>query len=321
MAVVSIQRFGLSGMKPISKPLHAGSGSGTDPGAEGLPVRWRIHEKRLWISTDGVHYSPFLSRLGLEDLHLLDDKAPDWYEKYLRRFPESKNQSYEYSSWPMRKINEVVEEIYKEERFGMNGKGVKDFDVHAKVGTELAFQDMLPTGETTGRLFINFEGKFHVWGLSAQFPDRTENSIAYRWKVTFSKIPIAEFDAGFCEPFMTYQAGKSYYFLTRSGRLFKTTASEGGKVVVAAYWDDKRRPIQAIISDSDNNRSFAFAGTKEGWQTKGVYFELGPKADPAEYDVSKIESAKAEAPLPLLRQLTQVLIDEGKIKLPKPAKD
>ena len=110
---------------------------------------------------------------------------------------------------------------------------------------------------------------------------------------------IETLEVAFTESFQVIGKGDTYYFITASGKLYRT--GERGffltnRRYVETVWDDPAQPITHFLTDTDSDRTFVFCRSKKGNDT-GKYFELAPKAEPKACDLSKIEAVKAEEPL------------------------
>jgi hypothetical protein len=88
----------------------------------------------------------------------------------------------------------------------------------------------------------------------------------------------------FREPFQVLGKGDDYYFVTASGRLFRTRKPAKGKQrPCVPVWSDASRPIRAFITDADAGRTFLFVGPeKKGG--KPAFFEVSDRPRLVEYD-------------------------------------
>jgi hypothetical protein len=101
----------------------------------------------------------------------------------------------------------------------------------------------------------------------------------------------------FKERFHAVLEGEDYYFLTRSGKVYHAPAAAKGKPrAVHPVWEDRKRPVVALITDADTHRSFLFCRQGKG-EDRPVYFELAAKAKPRPYDLTEVEQPKVKEPL------------------------
>src|SRR5260370_38786946 len=135
-------------------------------------------------------------------------------------------------------------------------------------------------------------------------------------------IPIERFPVTFREPFQVLSQGKNYYFITASGKLYRTGARRflTNQREIDPVWGDETHPITHFLTDADADRTFLFCKpAKEG--EPGVYFELGPKSEPKPYDLSKVKPSKADEPLEGILERARFLADQKLLKNPHPPKD
>ncbi|HEX4611141.1 MAG TPA: hypothetical protein VH092_23320 [Urbifossiella sp.] len=85
--------------------------------------------------------------------------------------------------------------------------------------------------------------------------------------------PVAELRAGFSEPFQAYLVGEDYYFLTRSGSVYRSTPPPKGQPrTMAAVWDAPRPRVRFVVSDGHRpGVHFLVVSHERGWG----YFPLG----------------------------------------------
>jgi hypothetical protein len=119
---------------------------------------------------------------------------------------------------------------------------------------------------------------------------------------------------GFREPFQALGQGDDYYFVTRSGKLFRAPKAPGGQPrKLEAVWDDPKRPVTAFLTDADAGRTFLFVPAKPaGGQP--AFFELAPKPELVEYDPAAVPRPKAAEPRRTLLHYARILIALKKVK-------
>jgi hypothetical protein len=193
--------------------------------------------------------------------------------------------------------------------------------------------DYLPTGPETVRLLLltdvpferapatspEFGGRLIAakdtdprWTLTTYDFKANWNAKAKTWQA--GKWSAREgVEVAFQEPFQVAAVGEDYYFVTASGKVYRSPRPDKGKDRKAeAVWDDAKRPVVALIQDADAGKSFVFC--KAGKDGKGVYFELAAKPELAPYDAAGIKPAKVDDPLPAVLGYAQALVADKKVK-------
>ncbi len=134
--------------------------------------------------------------------------------------------------------------------------------------------------------------------------------------------PLDSLEVSFREPFQVLARGEVYYFLTASGRLYRSGARAflTNRRSVEPVWDDANRPITHFITDADAERTFLFCKPVKPGEP-GVYFELGPKPEPKPYDLSKVKPSKADEPLKGVLERARYLAAQKLLKNPAPPKE
>jgi hypothetical protein len=117
---------------------------------------------------------------------------------------------------------------------------------------------------------------------------------------------VGEVPAAFAEPFQAYSIGDDYYFLTKSGSVYRSPPPEQGKPrAMTAVWDETRPRVQFILSDGHKAgvHVLVTARGKGGWD----YFRLGPdpRPQPLTVDTPREEGAPAEVAYDLARLLRE----------------
>ncbi len=97
----------------------------------------------------------------------------------------------------------------------------------------------------------------------------------------------------FREPFTVFDVGRYSYFLTDSGSLYRVFSGANWAMTRTAHpvWEDKKRPIVALVEDADEKQAYLFVGPeKEGG--KPAYFAAGQKPELVPYDPADLPQLK-----------------------------
>ncbi|MCE9533100.1 MAG: hypothetical protein K8T89_18535 [Planctomycetes bacterium] len=285
--------------------------------ADRLPVRWRIRDGILWMLGGGVMTGVLeVKRIPLDELPMFDKNNPKAEDLMWSKY---KQHGHEYFGWGLSLATRDLNIMFENKR-PMRGKFETDTEWHFAIATKVAFCDSLPTSSASESTFVLYKGKCEVWDSVRMWPKNFDQKKYVQWNMRWYDKPQETFHLGFTEPFTVFSSNHTYFFVTNSCKLY-TAGKVGGKWEVVKTWAEDDRPICAVITDAETNRSFAFAqgyNRADGSRAKDVYFELNAKLTPIEFDLSKIKLIKGEEPLPMLRQLTQVLINDKKVKIAKP---
>ncbi len=284
------------------------------------PVRWRIVSDVFWMSSLGVFGGDAVC-WKVSDLDLFDVNDPKRYQKKNERYRhvfEDQDIGEYFQGWSLDPIRSHAEDM---RRLPML-QGLKGVEDMVKINRELAFFDFLPTTPISGRMFLLEDKKCKIWSVLGEFKAHPISPLR-SWRLTYSKDPLAVIDLGFTEPFTVFSHKNAYFFLTRSCRLYSAAKDADGKWKVEKLWSEPNRPIQAVITDTATNRSYAFTqakADKDGKKARDVYFEFDSKLSPVEFDRSKLKPFQLDPPMDILRSYTQVLIDAKKIAPTPPKK-
>jgi hypothetical protein len=136
-----------------------------------------------------------------------------------------------------------------------------------------------------------------------------------------SWVELDRLTPAFTEPFRVLARRNGYYFLTDSGRLYRTGTRRvlTGRRDIEPIWDDKDRPVTHYLTDTDADRTFLFTKPAKPGEL-GVFFELSDKPEPKPYDLSKINASKAEEPLKGALERARFLADQKLLKQSEPPK-
>ena len=101
--------------------------------------------------------------------------------------------------------------------------------------------------------------------------------------------------------------------------MYQSKKPEKGKErKIDELWTDKEQPVVAFVQDADNERTYVFTKNKKK-DEKDVYFELADKPNPVAYNLADVKPPKdLREPLKIALPYVQILIADGKMKVPKP---
>jgi hypothetical protein len=120
---------------------------------------------------------------------------------------------------------------------------------------------------------------------------------------------------GFQEPFQVLGRGKGYYFVTRSGKLYRAPPAAKGKPRrLEAVWADRRRPIEALLTDVDGGRTYLFCRPAKGGE-RPTFFELGPKPRPVAYKLAAARPGQRPEVLTRLLRYADTLVALKRLQL------
>ena len=127
--------------------------------------------------------------------------------------------------------------------------------------------------------------------------------------------------AAFTEPFQALSLGDDYYFVTRSGALYRAAKpAKGTARVLTPVWYGKKQPIKAFITDAKTGKTFLFVPpAKEGG--KRAFFELSDKPRLVEYDPKLVPLPPLEEPHRTIVHAARILVALKKIEGTLPAKE
>jgi hypothetical protein len=139
---------------------------------------------------------------------------------------------------------------------------------------------------------------------------------AGRWRIADTM------SVSFHEAFQVLAKADAYYFVTCSGKLYRTGQPRilTGRRSVEPIWEDRTRPITHFLTDADTDRTFLFCKPAKDGET-GVFFELAAKPEPKPYDLSKVKPSKADEPLKGVLERARFLADQKLLRHPEPPKD
>jgi hypothetical protein len=107
----------------------------------------------------------------------------------------------------------------------------------------------------------------------------------------YEKIPSL-----FNEDFYFFLRARDYYFVTKSGKLYVAPARKEGEKSrkMKSLWDDTKRPIGAVIEDSDNDKVWLFAKDKNAGAKMALYFEMKDTIKTESFDPAKLRPVNVE---------------------------
>ncbi len=173
------------------------------------------------------------------------------------------------------------------------------------------------TGLTVNQHATEEECKTPKWSLSVfentVIPGKEKKWEWEAWKKVETITPL------FQEEFQVVARADTYYFLTKSGKVYQSKKPEKGKErTMEALWTDKEQPVVTFVTDADKDRTFVFTKNKKQGE-KNVYFELTDKPKPLPYNLADVKPPQeVSEPLKTALPYANILLAAGKIKVPKP---
>ncbi|WP_143392977.1 hypothetical protein [Fimbriiglobus ruber] len=131
--------------------------------------------------------------------------------------------------------------------------------------------------------------------------------------------PVEEFEVDFREPFQAYVLGDEYYFLTRSGSVYRAPPADKGKSRrMVAVWAAPQPPVGYIFSDGNRPGVHYLVVTRkrEVEQTEWYeYFRLGP--NPQTRELKNVEIDSTETPVERAYWMARALRENEILVTPK----
>jgi hypothetical protein len=120
-------------------------------------------------------------------------------------------------------------------------------------------------------------------------------------------------EIAFKEPFQVLGKGEDFFFLTDAGRLFVAKkVAKGKERKMALVWSDPARPVRALITDADADRTFLFVGpARPGGRP--AFFELSDRPRLEEYGPT-LEPALRGDELQRVLAYARVLVAAKKVR-------
>ncbi len=186
---------------------------------------WRVCHGHFWCSPQGIG----TQRIHTDELPLFDTDGGVFGSKYRARHKDKD------TSW----------------HFGPP-------ELNGKADNEL-FTDFLPTGPTTGLMFVRLKTELRVWeGKAIPNEDQTQSR---EWILSWKELKEQRLPA-IQEPFQVYAGKDHWFFLTRSSKLFVSRNEKQGGPGMALLWKDEDSPIKAMITDNASNKTYAFTAPR-----------------------------------------------------------
>jgi hypothetical protein len=264
------------------------------------PLRWQIGEGAFWVSHDWSNFPGGSPEVGGGTLKRFDLASFSKGEKLWNR--EDANFSIDTPA---------------------SGRGG---GLHSPLYS--LYFDYLPAGKLQARQFMATnirrsaglrerdspeEGAPLIWTFSSYIGesrwDKKEGEWAQQpWKHEWTA------PAAFKEPFQALSLGDDFYFVTRSGSLYRAAKPAKGKDrVLARVWDGKKQRIESFITDSATGKTFLFVPpAKAGGRP--AYFELSDKPKLVDFDPKLVPLPKLDEPHRTILHNSRVLVALKKIE-------
>jgi hypothetical protein len=303
------------------------------------PVRWHVGYEAFWVSADqGFRYGPGpdysgagLTRLDLPSL--LAGKlrasagAPPWIGTHGNFSITSPATTYRNGDNDIAH-DEILLVHYDFLPFGK--KQARQF-VLSNVPDESYVPEIIPirvAGDPTPEkkpkpfpwtfTYFRYEGRWN-----AKKKEWEDNRWDAKGKMLedISWKKEGSIAVGFKEPFQALALGDDFYFVTRSGSLFRAPKPAKGKNrVLARVWDGRLRPVKAFVTDAGTGKTFLFVPPAEEGG-KRAFFELSDKPKLVEYDPKLVPLPPLAEPHRTVVHAARILVALKKIEGKLPAKD
>ena len=271
-----------------------------------IPLRWQLAHGAFWVSLSFLGSSPGPLNVGDACLQRIDlrvfSKGDDIFLRDDAQFTsETPAGNLTFQAFDPRYFLyfDFLPAGKVQTRHFMTTNLTSDFDDRNE-----EFED----GKTPASLFYShicegeWDAKEKVWNPKP-------------WKLEWSA------PAAFREPFQTLALGDDFYFVTRSGALFRAAKpAKGTDRVLTPIWAGKKQPISSFITDAATNKTFLFVppGKEDG---RPAFFELSDKPKLVEYDPKLVPLPKLAEPHRTILHRARILVALKHIKGELPAKD
>ena len=257
-------------------------------------LRWRIRDEYLWCLdayhplAEGLPYHPTL-RVPVTSLFPTTTPKEEWSNLWWVGTDEGwgpihhENLDHtrdfsQYFGWPSRHCP-ILEAAHRERR---------EFPVR---------DDIVPTGVRSCVVFVlNRDASMSV--SKYEFKAVAREGGGKLWVGTWSEPEVISFES--TEPFYAIVGSGAYHFVTQSGTLWHASKMDwrARKVAIPGNGDGEN-PIQAVISDAQSQKTYAF--------TPASFFEISDKLEPRPFDLGPLENVKPDDPLPTVRRCALAL--------------
>jgi hypothetical protein len=265
------------------------------------PLYWHVGHGAFWLSEEyrTVGISVRVSNLLRYDLgSLLKGTSPPWHTSFSNETP-------------------VTRERYRAPRT-LEGYRYRTHHDYLPAGPLAVRQFVLAERPGKGKPGVDAEGVPFApgptrWSFTVHRYQTRWDAKAKRWQQG-RWVEEGSIQVGFREPFWALGRGEDFYFVTRSGRLYRAPRPAKGKDrSIEAVWDAPGRPITAMLSDAGSGRSFLFVPPAAA-KGRPAFFELAPKPKLVEYDPAAVPLPRSAGPDRTLLHLARVLVALKKVK-------
>jgi hypothetical protein len=263
-------------------------------------LRWRPAVDGIWSHEGTFGFIPSSYLLPWEDLPWLDNASGEKGEAVLRKKYQIPPES-EVIGW-----THIVNIDYPAEAMALVLKIQREKEIKPS-----EFEvDFLPTAKYSFDLFVLFEKKLTIFHVKHK-KDAKKGELA--WEDTQGEVIPSSFQ----EPFLAYGKPEAPYFVTRTGKLYHVARPEKEKPKVVALWDDAKRPITAVLTDTNSGRSFALGvDQREGKDKQRFWLELVDKPEAVTIDAKEWPTVKVSEPLAPMLQFARYLDAKKKLTAP-----
>ena len=128
-----------------------------------------------------------------------------------------------------------------------------------------------------------------------------------------SWVDEEEIKVTFKESFHAFISSTDYFFVTESGKLYVShKPADKGPRTVEAVWQDAKKPITHVITDADQNKTYAFGDNQQPGQKKNqekFYFKLqGAEPKLTYFHRGQLQAAQVEEPLKTILEYARLIM-------------
>jgi hypothetical protein len=261
-------------------------------------IHFMIYDRIIWGNLCNRGFDRVM-RVPLRDIGAFSCKTKEYWEGRLAKDPETFAALCEGRAI---QFDDFVEDLIQW-KLGAPFSAPKGFPLRKLYGDFWLARDDLML------LFTLKDHVLQVWEARLKLTKRGADS-----RTAVAKRPLYTTKVSWDEPFWVFRApeGKSFFFLTRGGRLYLW--KDQNKATVDEVWIPGRRPVRTIVFDSSKRTAWAFTlHGDQGGKKRGVYFALREEREYANYHLPWGGDAQTPEPLLAVFRFAAFLKNEKKI--------